>query len=465
MEFEDFYKQYAEVENVSTLTDIVLEAFSESLSPAIYEQYDVVSIVLNFLSDHEDSKKYQQIEAFYQVLMEHNQTLFLETKDYFVEALVKYYCFQGNRDKVLSYLQDLLSFGYQNYDIMLLTLYHALFYGYTETVDELIEHLFVKVQNDENLMEGATVDFTLFKFSIELEKLYKEQGQSADKLDWQPFREKMAKYDFDLVEEFRQVVDRGLVYKGDNVREDLLNTFPENKQAILGTLQLVFMKYIHQQGCSFVVSAMTWNSLLEYWVDNKAKNWETFFQFEQERFTDFLRDKGGVVMDYRHMMANILWGSAYVVEFLRAIHVFDEALYQAQTQQIEAVKQNFREAYNVDLWQYSFVLNCTTPTSELAAAQEQEKVLFADAFQLTKEEQGDVLFGNIKDFGLNKPTNLFADSGFDLPPLKPSKPTRRTHSYKRNERVTVRYNDGTVKENVKFKTIQDDFELGECEMV
>ena len=465
MEFKDFYDRYIN-EDITTITDVVKEAFSEPLSKAVYEEYDVAEVAMEFLGHHETAKKYQEIEDFYQLLMEHNQELFLENKEYYIEVLVKYHSSQGNQNKVLSYLQDLLSFGYQNYDILLLIIYYALFYGYTDKVDELIEHLYDKVKNDEELIEGATIDFTLFKFSIELEKLYQAQAKSSDTLNWEPFQEKMANYDFDLIAEFRQAIEKGLLYVGDNVREDFLSTFPENKQAILGAVQLVFMKYIHQQGCAFVVSAMTWNALLEYWVGNEANTWETFFQFEEERFTEFLQDQQGIMIDYRHMVANILWGSAYVVEFLRTIQVFDEASHQTQMQIIDAVKTLFKEANNVELWQYNFVLNWKAPNEVLATAQTQEKTLFADSFELTDEDQNEVHFGKLHDF-LPKPSDIWGDGEMNLPPIAPSKPKveRRTHHYKRNERVTVRYEDGTVKENVKFKTIQDDFELGECEVV
>jgi len=465
MEFKDFYDRYNN-EDITTITEVVKEAFSEPLSKAIYEEYDVAEVALEFLGHHESAKKYQEIEDFYQLLMEHNQELFLENKEYYIEVLMKYHCAQGNREKVLGYLQDLLSFGYQNYDILLLIIYYALFYGYIEQVDELIEHLYDKIKNDEELIEGATIDFTLFKFSIELEKLYHAQAKSSDTLNWEPFREKMASYDFELIEAFRQAIEQGLLYTGDNVQEDFLSTFPENKQAILGALQLVFMKYIHQQGCSFVVSAMIWNALLKYWVENEANDWESFFQFEEDRFTDFLRDQGGVMIDYRHMIANILWGSAYVVEFLHHTQLFDEALYQTQMQTINTVKSSFKEAYNIDLWQYNFVLNWTAPNDALATAQEEDKKLFAGSFELTGEDQNEVLFGKPQDF-LPKPSDIWGDGGMNLPPIAPSKPKveRRSHNYKRNERVTVRYQDGTIKEKVKFKTIQDDFELGACEVV
>ena len=463
MDFKSFHARYLE-EELDSLTEEVLDIFSQAITPEIRKEYDVVDVMLDFLGYHENKANYEFIEDLYQVLMDYNQEVFLEIKEYFVEVLVKYHCFQKNEEKVEAYLQDFINFGYRNYDVLLITLHFALFYGYTQKVDELIVHLYEDVKQDKELMEGASIDFTLFKFSIELEKCYQEYETSNSGPDWEPLQKKMEVYDFDLKEEFRQVIERGMVHSGEGVREDVLHVFSEDKQATLGTLQLIFMRYMRQRGCAFVVSAMIWNALLEYWVDNESQDWEAFFQFDEEQFIRFLGKKGGIIMDYRSLVAVLLWGSAHTIAFLKSIQLFDEVRYQAQMQQIIAAKQAFKEAYNVDLWQYSFVFDWKAASDELDEEQAEEKQLFVDSFQLTSKDQNDASFGDIEEL-LPKPTDIWGNGEIDLPPIAPEKPTRRTHNFKRNERVTVRYSDGTVKENVKFKTIQDDFELGACEVV
>ena len=35
----------------------------------------------------------------------------------------------------------------------------------------------------------------------------------------------------------------------------------------------------------------------------------------------------------------------------------------------------------------------------------------------------------------------------------------------RNQKITVRYNDGRIIENIKFKKVQQDLEDGQCELI
>ncbi len=463
MDFKSFHARYLE-EELDSLTEEVLDIFSQAITPEISKEYDVVDVMLDFLGYHENKANYEFIEDLYQVLMDYNQEVFLEIKEYFVEVLVKYHCFQKNGDKVEAYLQDFINFGYRNYDVLLITLHFALFYGYTQKVDELIVHLYEDVKQDKELIRGASIDFTLFKFSIELEKCYQQYETSGSGPEWEPLQKTMEAYDFDFIPKFRRAVERGMVHSGERVREKVLRAFPKDKQATLATLQLIFIRYMRQRGCAFVVGAMIWNALLEYWANNESQDWEAFFQFDEERFTRFLGKKGGIIMDYRALVAALLWGSTHAIAFLKSIQLFDEEHYQAQRQQITAVKQAFKEANNVDLWQYNFVFDWQAANDEADGGQAEEKQLFADSFQLTSKGQNDASFGDIENF-LPKPSDIWGNGEIDLPPIAPEKPTRRTHNFKRNERVTVRYSDGTVKENVKFKTIQDDFELGACEVV
>ncbi len=46
-----------------------------------------------------------------------------------------------------------------------------------------------------------------------------------------------------------------------------------------------------------------------------------------------------------------------------------------------------------------------------------------------------------------------------------SEPVRVEYSISRNERVTVRYSDGTVREDVKYKTVAEDVAAGRCMVV
>lgn len=60
---------------------------------------------------------------------------------------------------------------------------------------------------------------------------------------------------------------------------------------------------------------------------------------------------------------------------------------------------------------------------------------------------------------------LSGGEGKNRSPVERQMPARSGKTYGRNERVTVQYTDGTLKKNVKFKSIEDDLQNNKCVIV
>jgi preprotein translocase subunit SecA len=73
----------------------------------------------------------------------------------------------------------------------------------------------------------------------------------------------------------------------------------------------------------------------------------------------------------------------------------------------------------------------------------------------TKEESSSLL-----DRGTS--ANAAAAAQRNRPPAEPVKPAKSTKVAGRNDRVNVQYSDGSVKKNVKFKTVEDDVKNNRC---
>ena len=56
-------------------------------------------------------------------------------------------------------------------------------------------------------------------------------------------------------------------------------------------------------------------------------------------------------------------------------------------------------------------------------------------------------------------------TGGNRPPVEKREPAKTQKIVGRNERVTVQYSDGTVKENVKFKTVEEDVRTNKCVII
>ena len=50
-------------------------------------------------------------------------------------------------------------------------------------------------------------------------------------------------------------------------------------------------------------------------------------------------------------------------------------------------------------------------------------------------------------------------------PVPPTQPIRVENKIGRNEKVDVKYTDGTVKKGIKYKKVQRDVETGKCEII
>jgi len=87
---------------------------------------------------------------------------------------------------------------------------------------------------------------------------------------------------------------------------------------------------------------------------------------------------------------------------------------------------------------------------EVQAAQKQRT---SRNYSEKKEESRSALAGG----GAQQPNNR--------PPVKPTAPIQSQKIASRNQRVNVQYSDGTVKKDVKYKTIEDDLKQNKCVLI
>ena len=185
-----------------------------------------------------------------------------------------------------------------------------------------------------------------------------------------------------------------------------------------------------------------------------------------------------MIMDIRFESVLGLWGSRYVYEFLRARNIITETVYQAALSVIEQLKTKLVEENRKDLWRFSFVHRWEPLSSMNQAEWQAEKELFEQSFdQPFKGKIRPGFFLETEAKIAERLRELRADDdvpGFMLPP-KPEKEEIRAAQTSasrkplpkigRNEKVDVKYEDGTVKRGIKFKNVLKDLESGKCELI
>ena len=96
----------------------------------------------------------------------------------------------------------------------------------------------------------------------------------------------------------------------------------------------------------------------------------------------------------------------------------------------------------------SFLLKAEIPVQDSGQVREAQRSRSKQKLNETKEESRSLLAG--KTDTRNRP------------PQEKSAPVKSEKIFGRNERVTVQYTDGTVKEDVKYKAVEEDIKSNKC---
>jgi preprotein translocase subunit SecA len=98
----------------------------------------------------------------------------------------------------------------------------------------------------------------------------------------------------------------------------------------------------------------------------------------------------------------------------------------------------------------SFLMKAEIPVSEAEDVQAAQQQRTARNYQEQKEESRSALAGGAQG---------------NRPPVQKTQPVHTQKIASRNQRVNVQYADGSMKKDVKFKTVEDDIKNNKCVIV
>ncbi len=121
-----------------------------------------------------------------------------------------------------------------------------------------------------------------------------------------------------------------------------------------------FLKYMyHKKQMRFACSGLLWDGLLNYWAkhtDDETTHPDTFFSLDSDTFDKYLVNViGGFIAFNKAETVAILWGAAYVYDFLLAIGIIKERVYKEATTNIRSLKARILRVFKNDLWKFNFV--------------------------------------------------------------------------------------------------------------
>lgn len=454
MNFEEFWETYTS-KDITTISDLVIEVFNQKLPNNIEEEYDLGEIITEFSGHHDTAKKFNEIEKFGEVLKNKQPNLYKKEGKYINEALIKYYCFVKDEEKLKIQVEDAINREY-DYDLLLKSVKQLLYNQHIDQVNQIIELEYENVKESPELIQGAEFDLAVIKYYIELEQLYIDQKDNSS-YDLTSFIEKISQSGFNFNQDYCKHLEIGLFDNSADVLKRLLSEFPNDRSYIMASLEMKFLKFMREKKCSFPVAGKIWYNLFQYFEERKTKNWQNYFKIETHSFREFINNLSGFLYQNTIEKALVIWGSSYFLDYIYQSQVILESYFYNQKETIERIKSEFKEVNKHELWEYSFIH--TWMPDELTNSEKwnEEKCLFESSYELKFDQE---------EFNELKFDMLFGNSFPDQERLISSpKPMEKKKKIGRNEKVNVKYLDGTIKKDIKYKKIENDLKNGKCEII
>ncbi len=442
MNFEEFWENYTS-KDITTISDLVIEVFNQSLPNNIEEGYDLGEIITEFSGHHETAKKYNGIERFGEVLKNKQPNLYKKEGEYINEALIKYYCFTKNDEKLKVQIKDAITREY-DYDLVLKSIKQLLYNQYIDEVNEIIESEYKNVKESPKLIQGAEFDLAIIKYYIELGQLYMDQKDNSN-FDLTSFTDKVSQYGFNFNQDYCKHLEIGLFDNSADVLKRLLMEFPNDRSYIMASLEMKFLKFMQERKCTFPVGGKIWYNLFQYFEDRKTKDWQNYFKIDKHSFRGFINSLSGFLYRNTIEKALVIWGSSYFLDFIFQSQIILESNYQNQKEVIGRIKSEFKEINKHELWEYSFIHNWTPDETTNLESWNTERNQFESSYELDIDQE---------EFNELKINKLFGNS-FPAQEnnISSPKPIERSKKIGRNEKVNVKYIDGTIKKDMSARQI------------
>ncbi|MFO8087625.1 MAG: SEC-C metal-binding domain-containing protein [Bacteroidales bacterium] len=375
MKIETFWEQYANDHPVN-IFDITYEFFSQELPEDIEEEYNLGDVILETVDHQIDQKNHENALKFIALLEFYNPDLYLEYFQYIDEFLVDYYCFHRKYDKVHQSFTNFSTYPLQDFDKYLEVLKKLMFYQHTKILKDAIHKNFEMIDNSADLMQGASYELAVFMIYEYWEQIYKN---TQEKFDKKQFSSQLAKYNFDLTDDYLTAVEQGvsLPVKDTNT---LKSMWVENANIVKVTLQGYFCRYMYEKDFPFYLSAIIWDEMIELWEEFSPfdeSDISSYFQIKYDDFEEYLsRFFFGYIYEKSQEMVGYLWGSVYVYDFLYKFNLISKEDYDSFISISKIFKGTIIAKFFNKLWSFNFVHLWLKPDSISQDEFEAEQKIF-----------------------------------------------------------------------------------------
>jgi len=341
------------------------EFFSNELPEDFVDNYDVIEIVCDIHEHFESTKKFDNMLKFNQLIQEKHSGLYQECFKYLDTALIDYYCYLNDPQKIEIAFSNFMKDPLNDYDMFLFCFKKLLYYHKIDLLDKVIHEKFEEIAESEDLIYRAELDLAVFKFYNILETYYLK-SRNTHKFRKKEFYAAIKEYEFKFKKEKIFAIADGALMPPDT-KECLKNSFRDNREIYMFTLIVQFLKYMRERNFSFALSGAILEKYLLFWENGKQPEKATpdeFFYADSANFEKFLsRNTRFNLIENNPELIAILWGGVYIYDFLQAIEMIGSNVYNKFMEIIKIQKGIVINQSIGWLWKYDFVHNWVKPDS------------------------------------------------------------------------------------------------------
>lgn len=407
------------------------DEITETLGEFAYHYLDLLT----------EYRKFQQLQDFKELLKQEKPFLDLNCMIEINSNLIHFHAYQGSGTHEIRPLFNDIWTGKEHIDLVVLEdlIFSLMYYGYGELIGEVMVDAFQtfavwknRVSRKVPLLDTARM---LDAHYTDHDSITEEELQNI--LDGIYKRYKLSLNDTILQELKLAHLNREL-----NSREYFEQQFDKSPSEAYAYMQYDAQIYLFERGIPFYVSETILYHLYPYFFEYKKDDSLPFFFIESKSIADFVPGELS-----RKDQAMVIWGLPYLIGYWTEKGYVEIYRKKLQLETVEKLKKAFIHFCRFSLWQFSFVHHWQPEVDH------KEKQVFDRSFECTEEE---IFQGAIGEQSL----------GIGQDPYEMVKTTRlSTGKFKRNDKISVKYYDGKVKSNIKYKHVMHDIESGKCDII
>jgi len=458
MTFQEFWDKWGTT-GILELTEDALTVLSKPLPDEVYDKYELGELVTEFVGHHEFAKRFTDIERFGKRMEEHHPELWAEDGDYIIEPLIRYYIYLDKPEKLEEQVERYFARSFDA-ELFFISFEQLVFHGYVDLANRMLDKVYENPTLAYSYTSAPEIDFGIPWFYLNIEPLARASNtQSADSLEAMLALAEKAGLEFREDNLLLRILSKPQTPQEEwasDIQHIVQNHLPDSLPFLL-TLRGVFMQYCQAKGIPYVHSSSIFSCLTQYFQEhNPSYPITAFFTLDQRAFYVRLKGLAGDYEEAKILKVLSIWGAPYFLDFLLEFGIIDHPdWYARQLKVIHSLKSLFKKSFDSQLWELSFVHHWQPSSHTSLKEWQKEAQSWRDSFSRVRHP--------ITHSHFDYPYSRHEEYEKGKSPGTNKGPEKLV--FGRNDRLTVKYNDGTVKENIKYKHVYQDIENGLCKVM